>query len=138
VPQTGEHLQRASQNLQFAESFDLVTTPYIDWAVTAYFYAALHLVDALLWHKDQINPGDHDLRLKAIKDKYYLRGIKSEYWTLKNKSENARYDLITFTNTKIRTEIVPRYAAIEQHVLQQLPNEIVDQYRWLSRPKAKA
>jgi hypothetical protein len=47
VPNTSEHLDRARHNIRFAESFDLATTPYLDWVVTAYFYAALHLVEAL-------------------------------------------------------------------------------------------
>lgn len=62
MPTTPEHLARARQNLRFAESFDLKTTAYLDWVVTAYFYAALHLVDALLWEKDRLNPELHEHR----------------------------------------------------------------------------
>ena len=41
--------------------------PYIDWVVAAYFYAALHLVDALLWEKDQINPESHEIRKEYVR-----------------------------------------------------------------------
>lgn len=49
MPTKSEHLARAEHNQRFAESFELKTTPYPDWVVVAYFYAALHLVDAVLW-----------------------------------------------------------------------------------------
>ncbi|PYX99115.1 MAG: hypothetical protein DMG63_09925 [Acidobacteria bacterium] len=136
MPKTGEHVQRAAQNLEFAQHFDLKTSLYIDWAVAAYFYAALHLVDALLFEVDGIDPGNHEFRWNFVKNKLYLRGIKNEYWVLKQKSENARYDLITFTSTKLENEVIPRYRSIEQHILQQLPSALVGSYRWLTRPKA--
>ena len=138
MPKTEEHLYRAAQNLEFAQKFDLPKTKYIDWAVAAYFYAALHLVDALLFEKQKIDPGNHEFRTNFVKTKDYLTGIKNEYIVLKNKSENARYDLIPFTSAKVEQEIITRYKAIEEHVLQQLPTALVDQHQWLSRPKAKA
>lgn len=101
------------------------------------FYAALHLVDAILFEKDRINPGNHEFRLECVKKKWYLSGIRPEYWILKQKSENARYDLITFTRVKIEREVVPRYRRIEEHILQQLPDELFASHQWLSRPKSK-
>ena len=123
MPTTREHLNRATQNLTFAESFDLDTTPYLDWVVTAYFYAALHLVDALLWEQDSLNPGFHEQRRDWVKEKWYLRGIRDEYRNLKDHSEDARYRLITMTRTKIEKIIIPLYKAIENHVIQQLPKQ---------------
>lgn len=124
MPTTREHLARAQQNLRFAQSFDLATTPYIDWAVAAYFYAALHLVDAILWEKDKINPGDHYERYECVKVKWYLRAIRVEYKTLKDRSEDARYELITFTKAKVEREVIPLYTAIQSHILQQLPPKV--------------
>ncbi len=121
MPTTTEHRNRASQNLRFAESFDLATTPYLDWVVTVYFYAALHLVDALLWEKDNINPGNHEQRSNLVRTKWYLRGIRDEYRELKDRSVNARYDLLTFTKIKIDNNVIPLYRAIESHILPQLP-----------------
>jgi uncharacterized protein (UPF0332 family) len=116
-----EHLARAQQNLKFAQSFDLRTTAYIDWVATAYFYAALHLVEALLLHKDKIAGGKHEQRWELIKEKSYLCGIKNEYHTLKDLSEDARYRLITMTSTRIQEKVIPLYKTIERHILPQLP-----------------
>jgi uncharacterized protein (UPF0332 family) len=121
VPTTREHLDRARQNLSFAKSFDLKTTPYIDWVVTAYFYAALHLVDALLYEKEQISGETHEIRKEYVKTKPYLREIRNQYRTLKDHSEDARYRLITMTSHKIENTIIPLYKEIENHILPQLP-----------------
>lgn len=91
MPTTREHLARACQNLEFAKSFDLKTTPYLDWVVTAYFYAALHLVDALLIEKENIPGQTHEIRKELVKSRIYLRAIRNEYRTLKDHSEDARY-----------------------------------------------
>ena len=134
MPNTGEHVRRAAQNLRFAQSFDLEKTPYIDWAVAAYFYAALHLVDALLFAKERINPPNHEKRRELVKFKTYLSGIKNEYRELKDRSEDARYDLLTFTKGKVEQNVIPLYDSIEQHILQQLPPEDVAEYEWRTRP----
>ncbi len=120
MPTTSEHLARAKQNISFAESFDLKTTPYLDWVVTAYFYAALHLVDGLLWEKDHLVPELHEHRRDYVRGKWYLRGISSEYRSLKDHSEDARYRLITMTSIKVENNIIPLYKAIESHILPQL------------------
>lgn len=120
MPSTDEHRTRAAQNLSFAQSFDLNTTPYLDWVVTAYFYAALHLVDALLAHKDNFHPDDHEVRRDCVKKRYYLCGIRNEYRKLKDLSEDARYRLTTFTSLRVEREVIPLYRAIEEHITQQL------------------
>jgi uncharacterized protein (UPF0332 family) len=120
VPTTSEHRARAEQNLRFAQSFDLDTTPYLDWVVVAYFYAALHLVDALLFEKEHLNPDNHEIRRAYVREKSYLRGISIEYRNLKDRSEDARYRLLTLTRSKIEREVIPAYRAIEQHIIPQL------------------
>jgi uncharacterized protein (UPF0332 family) len=117
VPTTQEHRFRAESNLRFAQSFDLDSTPFIDWVPTAYFYAALHWIDALLYHQDSIDPEDHEGRRELVKQKWYLRGIRDEYRNLKDYSEDARYRLLTFTRRKIEDKVIPLYEAIERHAL---------------------
>ncbi len=121
MPTTSEHRIRAEHNLRFAKSFDLETTPYIDWVVVAYFYAALHLVDALLWEKENLNPDTHEVRTAWVKNKWYLRAIRDEYRELKDRSEDARYRLLTFTKRKVEENVIPLYNTIANHILQQLP-----------------
>jgi hypothetical protein len=120
VPSASEHRARADRNIRFAESFDLKTTPYLDWVVTAYFYASLHLVDALLSEKDGIDPPNHAERRVYVREKSYLRAISGEYRSLKDHSEDARYWLITMTSVKVEKTIIPLYKTIENHILPQL------------------
>jgi hypothetical protein len=121
VPNTSEHLDRARHNIRFAESFDLATTPYLDWVVTAYFYAALHLVEALLYARENLHSPNHETRKEWIRDKGYLTVIKDAYRDLKNHSENARYRIYPFTSLELRGKIIPLYRRIENYILQQLP-----------------
>ncbi len=107
-------------NIQLAESFDLTTTPHIGWVATFYFYAALHLVDALLAKREKIDPGSHEARKQFVVGRSYLRGIRYEYKTLKDRSEDARYRLITFTRLKIERDVIPLYKTVETHILPQL------------------
>lgn len=120
MPNTQQHLTQAKQNVEFAQSFDLHSTPYLDWVVVGYFYAALHLVDALLYEREKIDPSRHELRRNYVREKWYLRGIKDEYFELKDRSD-ARYRLLPFTREKIQREIIPLYRTIETHILKQLP-----------------
>jgi hypothetical protein len=48
------------------------------------------------------------------------RGIRNEYRTLKDLSQDARYELKTFTSAKVESEVIPLYHAIEQHIEPQL------------------
>jgi hypothetical protein len=123
VPTAPEHLARAKQNLRLAESFNLDSTPYLDWVVAFYFYAALHLVEALLHYREGIHGGHHETRNRYVREKTYLKEINRAYQELKDYSENARYELITFTRIKIEKDVIPLYRAIEKHILQQLPTE---------------
>jgi HEPN domain-containing protein len=120
VPSESEHLQRAKHNLAFARFFDLKTTPWPDWAVVGYFYAALHLVDALLAREDKVHPETHEIRRELVRTKRYLREIRSEYRNLKDHSDDARYRLITFTSIKIERDVIPLYEQIENHIVRQL------------------
>ncbi len=121
MPTTSEHRERAAQNLRFAQSFNLDTSPYLDWVVTAYFYAALHLVDALLFYRDGLDPDCHPLRKDYVRQKSYLQEISLQYRNLKDRSEDARYRLFTFTRTKIENDVIPPYLTIQKHINQQLP-----------------
>lgn len=105
--------------------FDLGTTPYLDWVVVGYFYAALHLVDALLYHQERIDPPSHESRREYVKTKWYLRAVKNQYRELKDRSEDARYRLYPFTPIKIEKNVIPLYRAIHEHILQQLPPKVV-------------
>lgn len=123
MPRASEHLTRAENNLRFAESFDLKSTPFLDWVVVAYFYAALHLVDALLCQMEDLHPPNHEERNRCVKEKSYLRAIRTQYRSLKDHADDARYNLITMTSVRIEGAILPLYRAIESHIKPQLIGE---------------
>lgn len=121
MPKTAEHAAQSRKNLRFAESFDLDKTENLDWVVTAYFYAALHLVDAVLFFRDHIDPPNHEQRRDYVRTKTYLHPISHQYKELKDRSEDARYRLIPFTKTQIEKDVIPLYKKIEAHILPMLP-----------------
>ncbi len=120
MPTSKEHLSRALRNLEFAKSFNLDATPYLDWVVTAYFYSALHLVDAILADKDNFHPDNHEIRKDAVRTRWYLRPIALQYRELKDRSEDARYRLLTFTKIKIEKTVIPAHQTLLLHITQQL------------------
>jgi hypothetical protein len=121
VPTTAEHLARVRQNVAFANSFNWDTTPYLDWVVTAYFYAAVHLVDALLYHKEKAHGDLHATRRNYIRSRSYLRAIDRNFEELKDHSEDARYRLLMMTRIRLENKVIPLYESIERHIKAQLP-----------------
>jgi hypothetical protein len=87
--------------------------------VTAYFYAALHLVDAVL-DKENIHPPGHKIRNELVRERWELRPIRDAYRELKTHSENARYQLYPFTSIRIQNDVIPCYEEIATHLQQHL------------------
>jgi len=63
---------------------------YLDWAITAYFYAALHYITAVLCVQG-IVPTSHQKRDPLVQGHKQLSKIFSEYKFLDVMSRNARY-----------------------------------------------
>ncbi len=124
MPTAYEHRQRAEKNLRFAQSFDLETTEHLDWVVAAYFYTALHWVDALLHYRDGLHGGTHSQRNQYLREKSYLIEIRDAYRTLYEHRDNACDKLLTMTRPKLEREIIPLYERIARHVTQQLPPDL--------------
>ncbi len=45
MPSEEAHARQARHNRDYLETFDLKTTPFLDWAVTVTFYTALHAIE---------------------------------------------------------------------------------------------
>lgn len=100
MPQVNTHLKQAEFNEKIAEI--AAQSKHHDWAVTMYFYAALHYVEAYAAHHgDNIyelhkeRKTQHDRRLAYIQDINYREtgGYESfaEYERLFEASKKARY-----------------------------------------------
>lgn len=94
-----KHIERAENNESFYNQFNLATTPFIDWAITALFYSALHYIDAYLakYPAGGIHPASHGKREKFLACDNFTQNIYPSYRELRDRSEDARYNLISFS-----------------------------------------
>ncbi len=115
MPRKAEHLGKAHHDEQFVSSLDLSTSPFIDWAVTALFYAALHYVEAYFATMNR-HSADHRARDSAIRRDANLRKIYNDYSELKNHSINARYYMTPFVEADVTRHLRPRFNALKSYI----------------------
>ena len=111
MPSKDEHLQKARHNEDFFESFDLISTPYLDWVITAIFYTSLHYLDAFLATQG-IHPGSHSRRDTEVR---LFLGTSSylDYRALKDDSQDARYRTRRFSAEEVEKGIKPTFQRIK-------------------------
>lgn len=98
MPSEHRHIARAENNEKFYDQFNLASAGFLDWAITALFYGFLHYVDACLarYPGGGFHPASHSKRAQVIALDAFLQNLYSGYEELKNRSEDARYDLVVF------------------------------------------
>jgi len=116
MPLTQDHLSIAKHNEEFYQSFDWDESPYNDWVVTGIFYAAIHYIEAYLDHVLSFHSGDHNTRDSAMGKLRELKVISHDYRSLKDDSENCRYDGQAFTGDEIRNDVEPNLEKIRVHI----------------------
>lgn len=109
-------LEKARHNERFLATLDLDTTPYLDWAVTIAFYAALRYVDAFFYPE---RPHDHRERLIWVQTNPRTRPIYDSYLELYLQSRDARYELTQFTPDQVKSLVVNSLGHIRAHMLRQ-------------------
>ena len=105
MPERKYHLAKVKYNLGVSTHLK-ETTGFTDWAVTALFYSALHLIDAYLdgehqLPKDERHPRKHSAnagpgnggRGRNQLVQALLPSIRKEYRSLEEASRRARYDM---------------------------------------------
>src|SRR5205823_2251134 len=105
---------KAKHDEQFVSSCDPKTSPFIDWAITGLFYAALHYVEAFFATQNR-HSADHRARDSAIRRDPDLRAIYDDYNELKNFSINARYYMARFTEADL-TALQPHFTKLKAHI----------------------
>ncbi len=119
MPQKDEHINWATHNRDFWTSIDLENTPFRDWAVTGIFYEAMHWVEAFLASKGY-HSGNHPERTRNMRlYKSDFKPIQTDYDTLKQDSETARYDCYKHTAKEAR-QLIPLVDNIKGHIYQLL------------------
>lgn len=112
MPTRDEHLAQAAKNRKLAET--LAKTEFLDWAVTIYFYVAVHIVESYLaihrYHSD-----NHDQRRDYMNKIPQLRAVIKEYLALERVSRQARYYAQPIAPNHLKTA-QENLAAIEAHV----------------------
>jgi uncharacterized protein (UPF0332 family) len=117
LPTKEEHLEKATSNEKLAEV--LCQTNFLDWAVTAYFYSALHYCHIILAINGQ-HPASHEATGPLVRKNPVLKKIWAEYRSLHTASRNARY---------YATQISPEHLANVQLDFQALRTYIREQLR---------
>lgn len=119
MPNQQEHLDKAAHNERFLDTFDVDSTPYLDWVVIVAFYIAVHYVDAYLALRGYEHIGDHKTRGNLVILDSDLRAVADPYFQLKDDSEGARYDVQQFT-TRMVNEILHNFLEPVRCHIQQL------------------
>ena len=94
MPNEATHRSQAEHNERLARGLILLSPPFTDWAVTACFYAALHLVDSYFARLGS-HPSTHGRREREIRN--HLPRIEHHYLRLKQYSLDARYQGVQMT-----------------------------------------
>jgi hypothetical protein len=105
LPNRNEHVEKAHGNEEFAGSLVPADPTKIhpvdaDWAIVAYFYAALHYVEAYFATQGADN-FDHETRDDSIRNDAQIKQIFRPYSKLKSYGHNARYYIQTFNETDV-------------------------------------
>ena len=119
MPSRATHHAKAASNISFYKSID--ATKYGDWAVTALFYAALHLADACM--DPTVHPNSHADRNSFFPRFHELRNVFRHYRQLQDDSRDARYNPPTnFDATTVRELARNHYEPIRVSTLAVLGN----------------
>jgi hypothetical protein len=112
MPSIDDHLAKASEHEQKA---DAINTP--DWQVVAYFYAAVHLINAALL-KLGTRVSNHNERREEIDSHSQLRSIKRQYKLMCDTAFQARYECFPASDyTKDVSDSKDNLTAIKNHIL---------------------
>lgn len=122
MPSRSDHISKAEHNERFAQKVDQTLPSYRDWAVTAYFYSALHYVEAYLATRiPPIHSPGHHARDDQVGRDPALKRIFHQYSELKNDSTNARYQTYTPSPIDLSNYVIPNHLAIKKYILSIIP-----------------
>jgi len=112
VPTRPQHIAQHEHNEALYQSIS--GSAFTDWAVTALFYSAIHLVEAALSAPPR--PRGHVGRLREIAASPALAPVRRHYQELKQRSEDARYNCVPFTAGDVQAMYTRYYLPLRQHL----------------------
>jgi HEPN domain-containing protein len=108
-----QHAAQSEHNLLVAGR--LADADAYDWAITALFYAALHLLQAYLT-RTGIHVTTHMARDRYMRAATDLLPILSDYRALRDASEHARYECRAFSGPEFLSIRDNAFLAITSHL----------------------
>jgi hypothetical protein len=112
VPNRRSHVAKFRHNERLSRTLE--GTPNNDWAVTLLFYSALHLVDACLAPAQ--HPKRHADRRNLAANNPLLQPIWAHYRVLEDRSQEARYDCIRFSDQRVRDLRSQHFEPLKRHL----------------------
>jgi hypothetical protein len=88
MPEASAHVEKAEHNERFATAVRGLSSEFLDWVATAYFYSALHYLEAYL----AANPAEKH-------------------------PSTARYDTRPFSAQDIDANLIPRFDSFKKEAL---------------------
>lgn len=124
MPDRAAHEQRALDNEEFANvRLDArLTDVERAWIATAYFYAALHWVEAYLAARQPPEHSrSHTTRKQTISQDPKLSAIQPLYRDLEDASRDARDELRVFTEAEVRALATTKLEPLRTYIRVLLP-----------------
>lgn len=118
-----QHLKKAQHNERFLGEFDLTSTQFLDWVITAIFYSALHYIRALAAKNGYTNIssyGEMDHLFSRLSVFRRRSDIFYGYRQLKDDSRAARYDMRAFTPDEVGSLLKDEFDRIKSFVMANL------------------
>lgn len=117
MPSRQEHIEKAQHNENIARQILMPNNNCLDWAVIAFFYSAVHYVDAFIM---QIlpEPTSHDVRFDYIRRAD--RHLYPIYRSLYDEGWNARYNVYNIDQNRLQSEIMTHFETIKSSTQVQL------------------
>jgi hypothetical protein len=107
-----QHEQQAADNVGLHELL-VAQDRYLDWALTALFYAALHYVDAFLLPED---PRTHSRRNRLVRGRAELAPMWPSYRMLMDRSRDTRYECFDPTPEQLRYYRERHFQPLQDHM----------------------
>jgi len=124
MPSRQDHACKATENEAFAGGVVSNGAAHLDWAVTGYFYAALHHVTALL---HSLGCQDADLKTHAKREKQIVtrlpveQQLYNDYRQLSDDSQDARYECRPFSEQDVKQLVAQHFVPLKTRVQALLP-----------------
>ena len=115
VPSKDQHLDKALDNEAFYGAVRSSLASYEGWQVTTIFYAALHYIDAYMATMNR-HPKRHQDRDLLISRESKLRRIAPDYFALRDRSIDARYEVVNFPSGFPQLKFTGELNRIRSHI----------------------